>query len=120
MGLDTTHGAWHGAYSAFMSWRIEICKTAGYGNLRDYEGFDGTNSFAAVTDKGLRLLLNHSDRDGHFTATQCKKVADSLTTLLPKLNGHYGGHIGDIKEKTNTFINGCLLAYSKKQKLIFL
>lgn len=22
MGLDTTHGAWHGAYSAFYRWRM--------------------------------------------------------------------------------------------------
>jgi len=29
MGLDTTHGCWHGAYSAFMRWRTEIAKAAG-------------------------------------------------------------------------------------------
>jgi hypothetical protein len=24
MGLDTTHDAWHGAYSAFMRWREKV------------------------------------------------------------------------------------------------
>jgi len=26
MGLDTSHDAWHGAYSAFMRWRTEIAR----------------------------------------------------------------------------------------------
>jgi len=29
MGLDTSHGCWHGAYSAFMRWRTEIAKASG-------------------------------------------------------------------------------------------
>lgn len=29
MGLDTSHGAWHGAYSAFHRWRKEIAKCLG-------------------------------------------------------------------------------------------
>lgn len=39
MGLDTTHGCWHGAYSAFMRWRCEIAKAAGLPPLRLMEGF---------------------------------------------------------------------------------
>lgn len=29
MGLDTTHGCWHGAYSAFGRWREGLAKVAG-------------------------------------------------------------------------------------------
>src|SRR3990172_6107396 len=29
MGLDISHGCWHGAYSAFMRWRQEIARLAG-------------------------------------------------------------------------------------------
>lgn len=29
MGLDTTHGCWHGAYSAFMRWREKLAEVAG-------------------------------------------------------------------------------------------
>jgi hypothetical protein len=39
MGLDTTHDAWHGAYSAFMRWRTEIAKAAGMPPLELMEGF---------------------------------------------------------------------------------
>lgn len=30
MGLDTTHGCWHGAYSAFSRWRDKLAEVAGY------------------------------------------------------------------------------------------
>ena len=30
MGLDTTHGCWHGAYSAFQRWRHKLAEVAGY------------------------------------------------------------------------------------------
>jgi len=39
MGLDTTHDAWHGAYSAFMRWRTEIARAAGLPPLELMEGF---------------------------------------------------------------------------------
>jgi len=39
MGLDTSHGCWHGAYSSFMRWRCEIAKAAGLPPLRFMEGF---------------------------------------------------------------------------------
>lgn len=39
MGLDTTHDAWHGAYSAFMRWRQEVAKAAGLPPLEFMEGF---------------------------------------------------------------------------------
>lgn len=30
MGLDTTHDAWHGAYSAFSRWRDKLAEVAGF------------------------------------------------------------------------------------------
>lgn len=39
MGLDTSHGCWHGAYSAFMRWRSELAKVAGLPPLHLMEGF---------------------------------------------------------------------------------
>lgn len=38
MGLDITHGTWHGAYSAFHRWRTEIAKCLGI-PLTLMEGF---------------------------------------------------------------------------------
>lgn len=39
MGLDTTHDAWHGAYSAFMRWREKVAELAGLPPLQLMEGF---------------------------------------------------------------------------------
>ncbi len=52
MGLDTTHNAWHGAYSAFMRWRQEIARVAGLPPLELMEGFfqpiDSTRGIATI------------------------------------------------------------------------
>jgi len=39
MGLDISHGCWHGAYSAFMRWREKISQVAGLPPLALMEGF---------------------------------------------------------------------------------
>lgn len=126
MGLDCSHGAWHGAYSAFMTWRTYICDVAGLGNLLDYEGYKGFGGtdpngieISSIKDEGLRILIDHSDCDGEFTPEECKLVADSLSLLIPKISGDLGGHIGDVRQKTQQFIDGCLLAHSLNENLIF-
>lgn len=48
MGLDTTHECWHGPYSSFMRWRIEIAHVVGV-PLNLMEGFyRGTPSGEAL------------------------------------------------------------------------
>ena len=39
MGLDCSHNAWHGAYSAFMRWRMKLAEVAGLPPLGLMEGF---------------------------------------------------------------------------------
>lgn len=39
MGLDTSHNAWHGAYSAFHRWRKALAKAAGLPPLELMDGF---------------------------------------------------------------------------------
>jgi len=150
MGLDTSHGCWHGAYSAFMRWRTEIAKAAGIPLMfmdgfhrcppdhhplviagreqraeRDRGGpvlgpkWDALADWALDHDDLLPLswslfkghplvpLLNHSDCEGSIASADCGPLADALESLLPKLpQGSGGGHIGDWREKTQTFIDG--------------
>jgi hypothetical protein len=42
MGLDCSHDAWHGAYSAFMRWRRKLAEVAGLPPLELMEGFYGS------------------------------------------------------------------------------
>jgi len=39
MGLDCSHNAWHGAYSAFMRWRTMLADVAGLPPLELMDGF---------------------------------------------------------------------------------
>lgn len=148
MGLDTTHDAWHGAYSAFNRWRQEIAYAAGLPPLELMEGFFYADSGRSnpfwdafkVQDKEqreggiwrrlpiswdclrpspLHNLLNHSDCDGDIKWEDCGPIADELEKILPNLEGDGGGHIGPFKEKTKQFIEGLRLAYKNKENLEF-
>lgn len=115
MGLDTTHNAWHGAYSAFNRWRTEIARVAGLPPLDFMEGFYGEdyrdpiywanqhhqdsscpNRYQHITDSlpikwdclkpsPLHELLAHSDCDGKIAWRQCGRIANALEKLIPLL-----------------------------------
>lgn len=129
MGLDTTHDAWHGAYSAFSRWRDKLAEVAGYtfskdergraivdidwGNIETLIGRDLLGRWPAVpvrpdgTPDPLIVLLAHSDCEGEIQVEMLTPLADRLEELLPLLEGlEDGGHIGNYVEKTRTFIDG--------------
>ena len=140
MGLDTTHGCWHGAYSAFMAWREKLAEVAGLPPLQLMEGFyypDETGTLQTVRrllkagaldwlgesierlEQSLPIrwdrlkpdvlheLLSHSDCDGELAPELCGLLADRLEELLPLLpDEDSGGHIGNWRVKTQTFIDG--------------
>ena len=146
MGLDTTHDAWHGAYSAFDRWRKELARVAGLPPLDLMEGFFTKGDYrdpltewaakfpnsanviydclpirwSALRPDPLHKLLYHSDCEGHLTAKTCGQLAKRLRQLLPLLpDGDGGGHIGNWREKTKQFISGLELAHKNKEKLEF-
>jgi hypothetical protein len=51
MGLDTSHDAWHGAYSAFTRWRNTVAAAAGYA-VWDVMYEDGYQSPTVMIDWG--------------------------------------------------------------------
>lgn len=147
MGLDTTHDAWHGAYSAFNRFRQAICEATGGsfpphwqyepdGTLK--KGQDGrvlmkegmNEEFVYMPDcapvgSGLREFLMHSDCDGEISPEMCVKVADELESILPKIEALgwiAGGHIaarGGFVEVTRKFIAGCRAAAAENVPLGF-
>lgn len=138
MGLDTTHEAWHGAYSAFTRWRNQVARTAGYEVAKvTYDG-TGYGSDTVLIDWGhitqtqidgewdatpadpLLVLIAHSDCDGVIHPAQAGPLADRLEELLPLLpEGDGGGHIGDWRDKTRRFIDGLRLAVKHGEDLEF-
>ena len=122
MGLECSHDAFHGAYSAFNTLRQAVCHAMGgscpphikrdekFNLVRDENGeiiwLRDLNDFSfSIADEfedkekyaGLWVFLTHSDCDGEISPEMCKRVADELEKfILPKLK-HYGeapGHIG--------------------------
>ena len=143
MGLDTSHGCWHGAYSAFKRWRDTVAEAAGYAvwpviydnaKLKDGSGF-GTETimldWGHITEANLAgvwerppsdpliVLFAHSDCDGQIFPEHAGPLADRLQEMLPELEGDFGGHIGDIKAKTQKFIDGLRLAVAANEPVDF-
>jgi hypothetical protein len=147
MGLDTSHNAWHGAYRAFMRWRMEIARIVGVPlelmegfyyysrmNVRILAEYDGENaeSFLKLVDRNcpikwealkpdpLHVLLVHSDCDGQIPPEDCALIADRLEQIIPELPaGDAGGHIGNWRDKTQQFIDGCRAASAANESLDF-
>ncbi len=130
MGLDTTHGCWHGAYSSFYRWRTELARLGGYperddrGYALDWELFEGKNfegEWDQTPEDPLLILLVHSDCDGRIEAAHAPFLAGRLEGLLPQLRElpDDGGHIGVWSDKTQAFIDGLRAAAAAGEDVEF-
>ena len=138
MGLDVSHDAWHGAYSAFARWRHKIAELAGYAVWKvQYD--DGYTDNTIMLDWGhiteanlmgewdetpadpLIVILAHSDCDGLIHPAQAAPLADALEALMPKLVqlGDTTGHIQNWAYKTRLMIDGLRLAAERGEDLEF-
>lgn len=128
MGLDTSHGCWHGSYGAFCRWRRELARAAGYKIAKpgpeelangvygpyvdiDWDMFEDKNyqgEWDTVPgDDPLLYLIVHSDCDGVIHPEQAVHIARRLESLLPLLNeAASGGHITSMRDDTRQFIAG--------------
>jgi len=139
MGLDTSHNAWSGAYSAFHTWQKMIADAAGLPPLVLMEGFyrplygRGCSSppmedldellpikWDCLKPSPLHELLCHSDCEGEIPADHCAAIADALEAVIPKLpEKDVGGHIGNVRKKTQRFVDGLRAAAEAGEPLDF-
>lgn len=115
MGLDTTHDCWHGAYSRFMQWRIELAKAAGMPPLRDMRGFSGDRPCLEWEDQVpdvIHVLLNHSDCDGEIAHSDCLPLARRLCVLAALVPEEW-------MQRTIEFAAGLLRAHNLNQNVEF-
>lgn len=137
MGLDCSHDAWNGSYSAFNRLRKFVCASTGgsfppHGPGSDLADdwmrvgpTDDDNEYSEETWPGLWEFLTHSDCDGEISPEMCVKVADDLERLLPKMEaigGDGGGHIsvrGGFVAVVRRFIDGCRRAAEANEPLTF-
>lgn len=139
MGLDCSHGAFRGAYSAFNRFRQAICYVIGgswpphdkHNNLLwsqdkqpDEDSWYVGKGYSQETHPGLFIFLSHSDCDGEISPEDCLKVANDLERLIPRLAelGADWGHIareGGFAEVCQKFVDGCRKAAEAGEPLIF-
>jgi hypothetical protein len=139
MGLDTTHGAWHGAYSAFNRWRDTMAQVAGlplsgepgmratehlYINWDEITEENIYGKWERTPEEPLVVLIAHSDCDGEILPEQAGPLADRLEELLPKITEGPGadGHIGrdgGMVAVTCRFIRGLRAAVAANEPLGF-
>ena len=142
MGLWASHGCWDsGAYSAFMRWRHEVARAAGY-KIReatdeeravgsfvpqvdiDWDMFEAKNYQgewdSPPGDDPLLFLIVHSDCDGVIHPAQGVHIARRLEQLLPLLDeSQSGGHIRSMRERTEQFIKGLRVAAAAGEDVEF-
>lgn len=114
MGLDTTHNAFHGAYSSFYRFRTELLEMAENIDANTLQSWGGNKPISIIKDEGLQLFINHSDCDDDYTPDECKKMADSISILLPKMDNQ-----SELYTRSLQFRDGCLLAFSRNENLEF-
>lgn len=95
-------------------------------DLNAYAFYVDTNIYTPKTHPGLFALLTHSDCEGKIHPKTCKKLADELEMLIPKIKDlpsiHCGNHIvlyGGYLAVTQKFIDGCRTAFMNKESLRF-
>lgn len=146
MGLDCSHNAFHGAYSAFNTFRSEVCHAVGGSHpphwLRNYNGelardengqvirdlsldenrWYVPDAFTQAENPGMYEFLSHSDCGGEISPEMCKMVGDELELLLDEMPDESGGHIlarGGFRQVLQYFIDGCRAAHAEGVPLLF-
>jgi len=147
MGLDTSHDAFHGAYSAFNRFRQAIAEACGVAFPPHYvidesgqmmvdpatgltkrkpdhdERFIYWPDDFTKTNPGLAAFITHSDCDGEIAPDVCALIANEMEAILDRLpKWPDAGHIaarGGMRKVAEIFIAGCRAAASANEPLDF-
>jgi len=137
MGLNISHGAFSGAYSAFNRFRQEVARVCGGsypphsiktpGGLMPNPELDQNcwywgDGMNPENRPGLYVFFEHSDCDGEIDSEDCEHLADELEVLLSSITEGGGGHIaaaGGFRAVAEGFIAGCREAAAAGESLIF-
>lgn len=121
MGLDTSHGCWHGSYGTFNTFRRWIGKNIGI-NLDEMIGYGGSKEWGELKKHNLYPLLNHSDCDGKISPKNCKRIADGLDEMirtLPMVEIIQDNVGWNFRRRAQEFRDGCLSAYAANESVDF-
>ena len=112
MGLDTTHGCWHGSYSSFAQFRQELALLVGI-KLDEMDGFGGPRPWPDRATEPLVILLDHSDCDGAIAIGDLQPLAERLAALGKDLPD------GWLRDKALGFAAGLEFARAQGEEVEF-
>jgi hypothetical protein len=78
MGLDTSHGCWHGAYSAFARWRGKLAEVAGYPPLEIMDGYFREEDWWFMSKEAGWKKLAEGEEGGKGFSFVIRQVFDLL------------------------------------------
>lgn len=119
MGLSLTHNCWDGPYSSFSDFRYDLANIIGI-NLNSFEGY-GTGGAKDIRnlENNLLPLFDHSDCEGMLTPDEAKRIAEGLTEVIDTFDPKREYRSWNLFEKVQKFRDGCLLAYSQNENVMF-
>jgi hypothetical protein len=102
MGLDTSHGCWHGPYSAFSRWRVALQAAAGWpldevadppftfieSRVINWAALNDGNfegRWESIPEDPLIVLIAHSDCSGLIPVPALIPLAERLEGLAAKM-----------------------------------
>lgn len=100
MGLDTTHGCWHGSYSGFKAFRDAVAEAA-----RKHDGYQVSylnhpaRAYQGWWDDDhkprhpLDVFFVHSDCDGWIFPADAARLVDALIPLIPLIEETWRQHL---------------------------
>lgn len=130
MGLDTSHGCFHGPYSKFNRLRQYVAKACG-GSFPPHdpdftdEGvpplpgswYYETTIVPAQLIPGMTLFLGHSDCSGELNPEDAKAVAQFLRWVVTRVPEQSGMDL--VQGMVETFAAGCEEAASRNETVYF-
>jgi hypothetical protein len=133
MGLDTSHGCWHGPYSQFMHWREWLNLFVMLDREKESEITQKVRNMGATRealllawDEGLyddqsvpiNVLMLHSDYDGEIAAEVCGPLADALQDIADRRMPPRGTY-DLMRMPTDRFIAGLRKAAAANEPVSF-
>ena len=129
MGLDVSHDAFSGAYSAFNRFRKVLCEATGGHWCDEISGpehwFVG-EGYTRTSHPGLFAFFSSNDCEGSFDPDIALAIANEMEALLPKLDSipqEIGGDIaraGGYRKVAERYIAGCRLAHANDEPLEYM
>jgi hypothetical protein len=120
MGISFSHCEATWSYTGFHDFRDRIMWQVFGAPLDSMRGHGGEFPWESLPDDPIKILLDHSDCDGHFSPEDCTRLAPRLKEIIQKwTDDPEDVEEGYDKRMALRLVGGCLMAALKGETLLF-